>query len=112
MAPRTVEPRSIEPRLVVGFDRLLTMSGADLGATDWLEITQDRVDRPPHGSTAVSRRTHPLQLRDCASSASFRGPIAQRLGAVGFGGATPSAVGRSAGSRRWNAGRARPELCR
>ncbi|WP_334172212.1 MaoC family dehydratase [Sinomonas sp.] len=43
-APRTVEPRSIEPRLVVGFDKLLTMSGADLGATDWLEITQDRVD--------------------------------------------------------------------
>ena len=32
------------PRLVVDFDRLLTMSGADLGATDWLEITQDRVD--------------------------------------------------------------------
>ena len=33
-----------QPRLVVDFDRLLTMSGADLGATDWLEITQDRVN--------------------------------------------------------------------
>ncbi|WP_415853818.1 MaoC family dehydratase [Sinomonas sp. G460-2] len=32
------------PRLVVDFDKLLTMSGADLGATDWLEITQDRVN--------------------------------------------------------------------
>ncbi|NUP75890.1 MAG: MaoC family dehydratase [Sinomonas sp.] len=32
------------PRLVVDFDKLLTMAGADLGATDWLEITQDRVN--------------------------------------------------------------------
>ncbi|HKU10250.1 MAG TPA: MaoC family dehydratase [Sinomonas sp.] len=37
-------PRVIEPRLVVDFDKLLTMTGADLGATDWLEITQDRVN--------------------------------------------------------------------
>jgi acyl dehydratase len=33
-----------QPRLVVDFDKLLTMAGADLGATDWLEITQDRVN--------------------------------------------------------------------
>ncbi|WP_138416673.1 MaoC family dehydratase [Sinomonas gamaensis] len=33
-----------QPRLVVDFDKLLTMTGADLGATDWLEITQDRVN--------------------------------------------------------------------
>jgi acyl dehydratase len=32
------------PRLVVDFDQLLTMTGADLGATDWLEITPDRVN--------------------------------------------------------------------
>ncbi|WP_336855243.1 MaoC family dehydratase [Sinomonas albida] len=32
------------PRLVVDFDKLLTMAGADLGTTDWLEITQDRVN--------------------------------------------------------------------
>jgi acyl dehydratase len=32
------------PNLVVDFDTLLTMSGAELGATDWLEITQDRVN--------------------------------------------------------------------
>jgi acyl dehydratase len=37
-------PRVIEPRLVVDFDKLLTMTGADLGATGWLEITQDRVN--------------------------------------------------------------------
>ncbi|MEA5455607.1 MaoC family dehydratase [Sinomonas sp. JGH33] len=42
--PRVIEPRSIEPRLVVDFDKLLTMSGADLGATEWLEITQERVN--------------------------------------------------------------------
>ena|SRR5438128_4764122 len=32
------------PRLVVDFDTLLSMSGADLGASDWLEITQDRIN--------------------------------------------------------------------
>lgn len=32
------------PRLVVDFAKLLTMAGADLGTTDWLEITQDRVN--------------------------------------------------------------------
>ena len=32
------------PNLVVDFDTLLTTSGAELGATDWLEITQDRVN--------------------------------------------------------------------
>jgi len=32
------------PNRVVDFDTLLTMSGAELGATDWLEITQDRVN--------------------------------------------------------------------
>ena len=37
-------PRTIEPRLVVDFDTLLTLSGTDLGATDWLEITQDRIN--------------------------------------------------------------------
>ncbi|MDQ4490052.1 MaoC family dehydratase [Sinomonas sp. ASV486] len=37
-------PRTIEPRLVVDFDQLLTMTGADLGATDWMEITQDRIN--------------------------------------------------------------------
>ena len=37
-------PRVIEPRLVVDFDKLLTMAGSDLGATDWLEITQDRIN--------------------------------------------------------------------
>jgi acyl dehydratase len=37
-------PRVAQPRLVVDFDKLLTMAGADLGATDWLEITQDRVN--------------------------------------------------------------------
>jgi acyl dehydratase len=42
--PRTAESRSTEPRLVVDFDKLLTMAGADLGATDWMEITQDRVN--------------------------------------------------------------------
>ena len=31
-------------RLTVDFDKLLTMAGADLGATDWMEITQDRVN--------------------------------------------------------------------
>ena len=31
-------------RLIVDFDKLLTMAGADLGATDWMEITQDRVN--------------------------------------------------------------------
>ncbi|MDP9882883.1 acyl dehydratase [Sinomonas atrocyanea] len=44
MTARTTEPRSSEPRLVVDFDKLLTMAGADLGATDWMEITQDRVN--------------------------------------------------------------------
>ncbi|WP_138444168.1 MaoC family dehydratase [Sinomonas susongensis] len=38
------QPRVVEPRLVVDFDRLLTMAGADLGATDWLEISQERVN--------------------------------------------------------------------
>ncbi|WP_136611015.1 MaoC family dehydratase [Sinomonas albida] len=32
------------PRLVVDFEKLFTMAGADLGTTDWLEITQDRVN--------------------------------------------------------------------
>lgn len=38
------QPRTAEPRLVVDFDKLLTMAGADLGATEWLEISQDRVN--------------------------------------------------------------------
>ena len=37
-------PRIVEPRLVVDFDKLLTMAGTDLGATDWLEITQNRIN--------------------------------------------------------------------
>ncbi|GHG43114.1 MaoC family dehydratase [Sinomonas cellulolyticus] len=36
--------RVTEPRLTVDFDKLLTMAGADLGTTDWMEITQDRVN--------------------------------------------------------------------
>ncbi|BCT74667.1 MaoC family dehydratase [Sinomonas cyclohexanicum] len=32
------------PRMIVDFDKLLTMAGADLGTTDWMEITQDRVN--------------------------------------------------------------------
>ncbi|MGT2463068.1 MaoC family dehydratase [Sinomonas atrocyanea] len=43
MTARTTDRHS-EPRLVVDFDKLLTMAGADLGATDWMEITQDRVN--------------------------------------------------------------------
>jgi acyl dehydratase len=40
----TSTSRPIEPRLVVDFDKLLTLSGTDLGTTDWLEITQDRIN--------------------------------------------------------------------
>ncbi|MDQ4489795.1 MaoC family dehydratase [Sinomonas sp. ASV486] len=33
-----------QPRLVVDFEKLLTLAGADLGTTDWMEITQNRVN--------------------------------------------------------------------
>ncbi|GAB2744951.1 MaoC family dehydratase [Sinomonas soli] len=36
--------RTSEPRLVVDFDKLPTLAGADLGTTEWMEITQDRVN--------------------------------------------------------------------
>jgi len=32
------------PRIATGLDELRALAGTDLGHTDWLEITQDRVD--------------------------------------------------------------------